>query len=107
MWIAQNAENACHHEAVSELVGPPVAGLTIVEIDGCFHIYNPATRRAVALNETASEIWRLGTGEREFTDVVANLAERYGVDDEAIAAQVRATIDELAAEGLYAEIAAH
>jgi hypothetical protein len=107
VWIVRHAENACHHEAVSELVGPPVAGLTIVEVDGCFHIYNPATKRAVALNETASQIWRLSTGERQFGDVVAALAERYGVDDDAIAGQVRATIDELAAEGLYVETATH
>ena len=92
---------------MSELVGPPVAGLTVVEVDGCFHIYNPATKRAVALNETASQIWRLSTGEREFDDVVATLAARYGVDDDDIAAQVRATFDELAAEGLYSEPAAH
>jgi DNA polymerase III epsilon subunit-like protein len=38
---------------------------------------------------------------------VAALAERYGVDDDAIAGQVRATIDELAAEGLYVETATH
>lgn len=78
----------------------------MVEVDGCFHVYNPATKRAIALNETASQIWRLSTGECAFDDVVAALAEHYGVAEDAIAAQVRATIDELAAEGLYAETAA-
>ena len=91
---------------MSELVGPPVAGLTVVEVDECFHIYNPVTKRAVALNETASQIWRLSTGDREFREVVATLAEHYGVDHDSIAGQVRTTIDELAAEGLYAETAA-
>ena len=91
---------------MSELVGPPAEGLTVVELDGCFHVYNPATKRAVALNETASQIWRLSTGDRDFDDVVATLAEHYGVEQDAIAPQVRATIAELAAEGLYAETAA-
>ena len=88
-----------------ELVGPPVVGLTVVEVDGCFHIFNPATKRAVALNETASQIWRLSTGEHDVDDIVAALAEHYGLGHDAIEKQVRATIDELCAEGLYAEAA--
>jgi len=91
---------------VSEPVGPPVVGLTVVEVDGCFHIYNPTTKRAVALNETASQIWRLSTGEHAVDDIVRALAGYYGLEHDAIKQQVRATIDELTAEGLYAEAAA-
>jgi hypothetical protein len=92
---------------VSKLVGPPVVGLTVVEVDGCFHIFNPATKRAVALNETASHIWRLSTGEHAVDDIVAALAEQYGLDQSVIEPQVRSTVDELSAEGLYAEAPAH
>ena len=86
-------------------VGPPVAGLTVVEVDGCFHIFNPATQRVVALNDTASSIWRLSTGEHDAHDIVAALAEHYDIEHDAIDDEVRRVIRDLTTEGLLEHVA--
>lgn len=91
----------------AEPVGPPVAGLTATEVDGCFHIFNPATQRAVALNATASDIWRLSTGEHDVAEIVAILARFYQVDGDTIEGEVRQVIDELAGQGLFDVAAAN
>jgi coenzyme PQQ synthesis protein D (PqqD) len=81
-------------------VGPPVPGVRWQDLDGRVVAFNPATGRAAALNETATEIWKLADGSREEADVVAELAQRYAVDLDTIKADVLSTISQLRAEGL-------
>ncbi len=82
------------------MVGPPARGLTVVEVDDCFHIFNPSTQRAVALNETASQIWRLCSGELSEEQIARALADHYGVELAAIGPDVRRVVQDLAHEGL-------
>ena len=81
-------------------IGPPPAGLTMAEVDACFHIFNPATHCAIALNETASNVWRLCTGEFTLDEIVGSLAEHYDVQACDIDPQVRAVLRDFAAQGL-------
>jgi hypothetical protein len=84
-------------------VGPPANGLTSVEVDGCFHIFNPATQSAVALNATASNVWRLCTGDFTLAEIVESLAEHYDVRADEIESQVRDVLRDFAAQGLLGE----
>ena len=81
-------------------VGPPASGVSSVEIEGRVSVFNPATDRVLALNESASAIWQLCTGEHTLDAIATLLAERYGVDLEAIRADVVTTVDGFHVEGL-------
>jgi len=84
----------------SAIVGPVIAELSIVEIDGCVSVFNPATRRAVILNETATMVWHLIDGIRDAGEIVRELAGRYGVEPTQIHADVAAAIARLRDEKL-------
>jgi Coenzyme PQQ synthesis protein D (PqqD) len=86
----------------NQAAGRPAAGLTTTEVDGCFHIFNPRTQAVVALNETASGVWRLVSHDRSVGEIVDLLAEQYGVEANAIDAQVRQVLRDFAAQGLLA-----
>jgi Coenzyme PQQ synthesis protein D (PqqD) len=81
-------------------VGPVVAELSIVEIDGCVSVFNPATQRAVILNETASRVWHLIDGTRDADEIARELASTYGVESTQIHADVAAAIARLRDERL-------
>jgi hypothetical protein len=83
------------------VVGPPVDGLTAVEVDDCLTLFNPVTQRAVVLNETASEVWRLSTGEHDADQIIATLAAAYAIPPATIEHEVRGVIADLTAEGLF------
>jgi hypothetical protein len=82
------------------LVGPPVADLAAVELDGLFVIFNPSTGRVSSLNATASQIWRLATGDLTEDAVIDELATRYDVAAGDIRGDVMAALDNLRTEGL-------
>jgi hypothetical protein len=84
----------------SVAVGPVIAELSIVEIDGCVSVFNPATRRAVILNETATMVWHLIDGNRDADEIVAELATRYGVETTQIQSDVAAAITRMRDEQL-------
>jgi hypothetical protein len=87
----------------SELLAPAASGLTAVEVDGCVSVFNAATQRAVMLNETASDVWRLVDGTRDAEAIVRSVAEHYGLDPATIRADVVGAIDTLRREALLAE----
>lgn len=87
----------------SELLAPATSGLTAVEVDGCVSVFNAATQRAVMLNETATDVWRLVDGTRNTEAIVRSIAERYGLDPATIRADVVGAIDVLRHEALLAE----
>jgi Coenzyme PQQ synthesis protein D (PqqD) len=84
----------------SATVGPVIAELSVVEIDGCVSVFNPATKRAVILNETATMVWHLIDGSRDADEIVQELASRYGVEPTKIHADVAAAITRLRDEKL-------
>lgn len=81
-------------------VGPPAPGVTAVDIDGRFSVYNPLSQRVLTLNETASDVWRLCDGESDVASIVAALAAAYGQPVDAIHEAVVETISLFTAEGL-------
>jgi hypothetical protein len=87
----------------SERLAPAASGLTAVEVDGCVSVFNAATQRAVMLNETATDVWRLVDGTRDAEAIVQSVAEHYGLDPATIRADVVGAIDVLRREALLAE----
>lgn len=86
------------HVAETPPVGLPVPGLTTNEIDGCINIYNPWTRRAVLLNETATSVWRMIDGDRDVDAIVTSLAHLYDAAADDIRSDVITTIGQLRTE---------
>jgi urease gamma subunit len=83
------------------LVGPARQGLSVVEIDGCVSIFNPATQRAVILNITATMVWHLSDGTRDADTIAAELAARFGLEPDRVQADVAAAIDRMRIEQLF------
>lgn len=81
-------------------VGPPAPGVRWQDLDDRVVAFNPATGRAAALNETATQIWKLADGTRDEREIVADLAQLYEVEPATIDAEVLAAIGQLRAEGL-------
>lgn len=81
-------------------VGPPAPGVRWQDLDDHVVAFNSATGRAAALNDTATQIWKLADGTRDERAIVSALAQRYGVDAAAIEADVFEAIGQLRIEGL-------
>ncbi len=86
------------------LVGPPLPGVTAVEVDGRVVVYSPVQRNAIFLNETASDIWRLADGTLSVDDLAARLASMYDVERSAISDDVRVAVQSFADAGLIAAV---
>jgi hypothetical protein len=71
-----------------------------LELDGDISLYDSATSRALMLNGTASDVWRLLDGEHTLDEIVELLALAYQISSGSIRSDVVRTIDELAAAGL-------
>jgi len=84
-------------------LGPPRRTVRALELDGDISLYDAASRRAVVLNSTASDVWRLLDGEHGLDDVVRLLAAAYGTEPEAIRPDVERTVASLAEAGFLAE----
>jgi len=82
------------------LVGPPAPGVSWQELDGRIVVFNAATGRAAALNETAAAVWQLADGVRTEAAVIDALGAAYGMSADAIGPDVRSVIDHLRTEGL-------
>lgn len=84
------------------LVGPAAVGVTAVDIDGRFSVFNPHTGRVLTLNETASDVWRLCDGQADASSITAALALAYGEPADDIRASILSTITLFETEGLLA-----
>jgi hypothetical protein len=73
-----------------------------LELDGDISVFDAATRQALLLNSTASDVWRLLDGEHTLDDIVHLLAAAYGQPADAIRADVQRTVATLAGAGLLA-----
>ncbi len=84
-------------------VGPPAAELVETEIDGNISLYAPGREQVTILNGSASDIWRLSDGQHTLDEIVSLLAAAYRADEQAIRADVTATIDRFRADGLFGD----
>jgi len=80
-------------------IGPPPESVRALELDGEISLYDRASRRALLLNGTASDIWRLADGEHSLDDLVGLLAAAYQVDAAAIRPEVERTVRDLVEAG--------
>lgn len=86
-----------------ERLGPPQPTVRALELDGDISLFDAATRQAMLLNSTASDVWRLLDGEHTLDEIVRLLAVAYGQPAETIRADVQRTVAVLADAGLLAE----
>ena len=81
-------------------IGPSSPDTTELELDGRIHVYSPVTQQLVALNETASDVWRLCDGEHTADELVDLLSRSYQVAAEIIRADVVAALAQFVELGL-------
>lgn len=86
--------------ATSKRVGPPVAGVVEREVAGCLVLLSPDEERALVLNETASDIWRLLSGDLTLDKIVRLLARAYQAEPFDIYRDVELTVTCLRRHGL-------
>lgn len=82
------------------VVGPASSHILEAEIGEDISLYDPTKEQVSVLNGTASDIWRLADGTRTVDEITALIAESYDVRPEAIADDVRHTIQQLTDSGL-------
>lgn len=88
------------HSCQPPRLGPPASGITSIDIDGRFSIFNPRTQRVLTLNETASDVWRLCDGQWDLADIVDTLAAAYSESADSIRSSVHDTVRLFDDEGL-------
>ena len=71
-----------------------------VELDGETVVYDRPTRRLHLLNPSATVIWMALDGQVTGDELVAELAEQFGVELETMDRQVRDVLTTLSQEGL-------
>jgi hypothetical protein len=80
-------------------IGPPPGSVRALELDGDISLYDAATRQALMLNGTASDIWRLADGAHTLVELTDLLAAAYGVPAEQIGPEVERTVRSLVEAG--------
>ncbi|MBW3547420.1 MAG: PqqD family protein [Actinobacteria bacterium] len=81
-------------------VGPPVPGVGELDIDGNVSVYHPTIDEVLVLNGTASDVWRLCTGEHSLAEIVTLLSLAYQVDDVHIRHEVEEIVTRLERQGI-------
>ena len=83
-------------------LGPRRDTVRALELDGDISLYDATSHRAIVLNSTASDVWRLLDGEHTLDEVVRLLATAYATDPEEIRSDVERTVATLAEAGFLA-----
>lgn len=83
-----------------DVLGPVAVTVREVELDGEISLYDSTTNRALLLNPTASDVWRLLDGAHTLTEIIELLAQAYDTTPEAIADDVRSAVEQLMDHGL-------
>ncbi len=89
-------------EQSSAKVGPPAAHIVESEVDGRISLFDPESQEVSLLNDTASDVWRLCDGTSTIDQVVELMAKTYGVEPDAVAHEVKATVTTFYDKGLLA-----
>ena len=84
-------------------VGPALAEVSTLEIDGRIVALTPNREDVVFLNDTASAVWRLADGTRTLQQILDELAHAYDTQADVIAGDVRAVIASFVAGGLMTD----
>jgi hypothetical protein len=74
-----------------------------LDIDGKTVVYDERGHAMFVLNPSAGAVWRACDGTRTFDDVVRELAATHGTEPDAIAEDVRQTVDKLVSLGVLSE----
>jgi peroxiredoxin len=82
-----------------------VADVASVELDGEMVLLNTATGRSHLLNPTAGLIWQCFDGTGTIDEIVVDLAEAFGADQETISADVIELARSLGDQGLLVGVA--
>jgi hypothetical protein len=85
---------------VERAVGPALAEVTQIEVDGLVSVFSPVTEKVVLLNDTATDVWHLCDGEHDVAGIVRLLATAYGVDPAVIEQDVLTTVRSFVESGL-------
>lgn len=75
-------------------------GFTLQHLDDEILLYHAGLTRTVHLNPTAALVWQLCTGSRSADAIAALLEEAYPDGAPAVRADVEATLDRLAKDGV-------
>lgn len=73
-------------------IGPPHDHILEEEVADEILLFDTENDVFVSLNPTASDIWRLATGEFSIDEIVIRLASSYGAQPDSIRADVESTI---------------
>lgn len=84
-------------------IGPAASGVSEVELDGQICVYSPEGEQVLALNGTASDVWRLSDGAHTLDEVIQLLSTAYAVDAAAIADDVSQVIERFREARLLAD----
>ncbi len=79
-------------DRTSRKIGPPAAGVSEREVDGCLVLLGPDRAEVLVLNETASDVWRLLDGDFTLDGIVSLIARAYAVEPSAVYQDVEGVI---------------
>ena len=82
------------------LLGPPVGGVLVAELDGDLTLYDPSRNEVHLLNATAGDIWRLMDGEHRLDDIVDLIAATYSAGNDEVRPHVERTVSLFVERGL-------
>jgi hypothetical protein len=73
-------------------VPKPAAHISVSYLDDEAVLYDAVRHRPILLNHTAGCVWAAIDGRRSFDDVVATIAEQFGVESGSIVSDVESTV---------------
>lgn len=91
------------HARSAPRIGPAAPGVSEVELDGQICVYSPEGAQVLALNGTASDVWRLSDGGHTLDEIVQLLSTAYDVDAAAITDDVSHVIERFREARLFAD----
>ena len=77
------------------MVGPPPPHILEQELTTELLLYDESQQLFVSLNETASDVWRMASGEFTIDEIVTKLASSYKADPSTVRKDVARVVDDL------------
>ncbi|MCL1599116.1 MAG: PqqD family protein [Actinomycetia bacterium] len=84
-------------------IGPPAAHIVEEELDDDIVLYDSERKQFYELNPTASDVWRLATGEFTEDEIVDLLASAYEVEPDELRTQVGEVLTMMTDAHLFAD----
>ena len=88
---------------MSHPIGPPAAHVVEEELGDDIVLYDTERKQFYELNPTASDVWRLATGEFTEAEIVDLLGAAYETDPEDLRSQVSDVLEMMCDACLFAE----